>query len=407
MPLKFRCDRNSFLNAITNANRAVVKHSPMLAALTGVYLNLEDDALTITGSDLDLTVTVTTDVAGEDSGEAVIPARLLLDVVKAMPAGSLDVDVTQDKAMISASSTEFAIKVLSVQDWPQLPMISAGISEVSTDAEASENQGKDASGQDSDAADRNGSLSQAEYSETTGVREFRDALNQVVRSASTDETRPILTGVLMSSENKGIRLVSTDSYRLSLRDLPGSDLLGKEQQVLVPGRALRELQRMIHDSEEITMRLSERMAEFTVEKIRLTTRLIEGEFPKYRELIPETEDQPNVLIARRAKLLEAVRRVRLLAQDSTPVHIVLGGNSLEIRADTEAVGSASETIEAQYDGDKFSIGFNPEYLIDGLEVSDSEEVKLQLQDELKPALLSPVDDEGFLYLLMPVRVPSR
>lgn len=401
MPLKLRCERNNLLAAVTNAYRAVAKQGPLLAALTGMYIKLDEDILTLTGSDLDLTITVNLDVAGEESGETVIPAKLLLDVIRVMPVGGMELTVTQDEARISAGSTEFTIRVLSVSDWPQLPSVDSDISTGS--AAKRENGGQDTDAQSLDESGSNAVESDEEgYSVTTDGSVFRDALNQVVRSASTDETRPILTGILMSSEEKGLRLVSTDSYRLSLRDIPGSNLLGKQQQVLVPGRALTELQRMMGDSEDVTLRLSAKRAEFEVGRISLTARLIEGDFPNYRSLIPSSH--PNILTVQRSRLLEAVRRVRLLAQDSTPIRLVMKDESLEIQAITQDVGSAVETIEADYGGDDLEVAFNPSYLIDGLEVSDTEEVTLELLDSLKPALLRSLGNDSFLYLLMPVRV---
>ena len=398
MTLKLRCERNSLLSAVTNAYRAVAKQGPLLAALTGMYLKLDGDSLTLTGSDLDLTITVKLDVAGQASGETVIPAKLLLDVVRVMPVGSVDLTVTEDEARISAGSTEFTIRVLSVSDWPQLPSVDSDLSpELKLeDTDQAGDQSLDDSAEGSEDSDA------GSYSVTTGGGVFRDALNQVVRSASTDETRPILTGILMSSEENGLRLVSTDSYRLSLRDLPGSNLLGKQQQVLVPGRALTELQRMMGDSGEMTLRLSAKRAEFEVGEIRLTARLIEGDFPNYRSLIPSSH--PNTLRVQRSRLLEAVRRVRLLAQDSTPIRLEMKDESLEIHAITQDVGSAIETMEAEYTGEDMTVAFNPTYLVDGLEVSDTEEVTLELLDSLKPVLLRSVGNDSFLYLLMPVRV---
>ena len=391
MPMKFRCDRNSFLSAVSGANRAVSKHGPSMAALTGVHMELKDDILTITGSDLDLTITMTTHVAGHESGVAVVPAKLLLDVVRVLPIGSLDLDITENEARISAGLTQFQIRVLATEDWPMLPSVEDDL------VMAGPHRMDEDSGDT--AAD---SMNLNSYAVTADGMAFRDALHQVVCSASMDETRPILTGVLMSAESDGLRLVSTDSYRLSLRDLPGSNLLDAQQQVLVPGRALSELERVISDSDHVTLRLSEKRAEFEVGQMRMTTRLIEGDFPNYSGLIPV--DQPNVLTVRRERLLEAVRRVRLLAQDSTPISLIMRDDSLELRALTQDVGSASETMEARYAGDELTISFNPAYLIDGLEVAAAEEVTLHLVDALKPALLRAVNDDSFLYLLMPVRV---
>jgi len=333
--------------------------------------------LTVTGSDLDLTLSVTAEVLGTSAGAAGTPARLLTDVVRAVPAGAVEFSVTEGEASIVAGSSEFSIRLIPEEDYPQL----------SFTQEASE---------DGDSA----SFSPAV---TFSGAEFRNALSQVVRSASSDDSRPILTGVLMASEGEGrLRLVSTDSYRLSVRDLEGSSILGEQQKVLVPSRALGELQRLIADSDEVTLKLAEHYAQFAVGDVQLTTRLIPGEFPNYQGLIPT--DHPNRLTADREQLLEVVRRVRLLAQDSTPVRLVMSDGSLEVIAITHDVGKANESMEADYAGEDLTVAFNPGYLIDGVEATTGEQGALETADAVKPALLRSVGDEGFLYLLMPVRV---
>ena len=389
MSLKYRCDQASLLKAITGANRAVASRGSMLAALTGLHFELAGGTLSVTGSDLDMTITMTVDVAGEESGVAVVPAKLLLEVVRVLPPGGVEVSVTDDEARLASGATEFAIRVLPANDWPVLPSVEGDAATIAGE-------------EFRDALDQVVGTASVEEAVTTEGPAFRDALGQVVRSASTDETRPILTGVLMSAEEDGLRLVSTDSYRLARRDLSGSALLGERQEVLVPGRALSEVRRAIGNAGEVTLRLSGSRAEFEVGRMRLTIRLIEGNFPNYKGLIPTTH--PNTLKVQRERLLEAVRRVRLLARDTTPVRLVMSAQELELRAVTQDVGSASESMEAQYDGEDLTIAFNPQYLTDGLEVVSTEEVTLETADALKPALLRPVGDDTFLYLLMPVRV---
>jgi DNA polymerase-3 subunit beta len=197
-------------------------------------------------------------------------------------------------------------------------------------------------------------------------------------------------------------MVSTDSYRLAVRDLPGTTALAEGQTVLVPSRALNELARALHDDTDVTLVLGERDASFQVGDLHLTTRLIEGEFPNYRGLIPTS--QPNRLHVDRQALLDAVRRVRLMARENSPVRLTMTTNLLELRAVTLDVGEASEQIDATYDGDELTVAFNPEYLVDGLEVTPGDQVSLETVDSLKPALVRPIGSEDFLYLLMPVRV---
>ena len=378
MGMKFRCERDVLLEALTVAVRAAAGASSSRAALTGAHLYLADETLVVTGSDLDLTLSVTAEVAGEADGTAVTPARLLTDVVRAVPAGSVEFSVTDDgEASIVAGQSEFSIRLIPEEDYPQLAF-------------------KDEGSEDSASVTFSPAV-------TFDGLEFRESLSQVVRSASSDDSRPILTGVLMAAEGEGrLRLVSTDSYRLSVRDLEGSSILGEHQRVLVPSRALGELYRLIGDSDEVTLKLAEHYAQFVVGAVQLTTRLIPGDFPNYHGLIPA--GHPNCLTANREQLLEVVRRVRLLAQDSTPVRLVMSSENLEVIAITHDVGKANESMDAQYEGEDLTVAFNPGYLIDGIEAATGEEVTLQTADAVKPALLRSVGNESFLYLLMPVRV---
>jgi len=230
-----------------------------------------------------------------------------------------------------------------------------------------------------------------------------DALRQVVRAASTDDARAVLTGVLLAADDDGLRLVATDSYRLAVRDLPETAVLSAGQKVLIPGRALTELQRVMGDADELTVRLGDREATFESAGTRLSTRLIEGEFPNYRNLLPSS--YPNLLTVGKASMLEAIRRVKILAQDSTPVRLSLGGPTVQLTAITQDVGNAAEEVDAVYDGTEMVVAFNPDYLAAGIDAIDSDDVTLATMDPMKPAVLRGVGRDDYLYLLMPVRVP--
>lgn len=378
MSMSFRCERDAMSKALAVTARATASSNTGRTALTGVHMDLKGDMLTVTGSDLDLTISATAEVGGSEDGTAVTPSRLLGDVIRAVPPGAVEFSVSNGEARIVAGPSEFSLRLIPTDDYPQLEFAAA----------------------EADASD---SAAFGEGVSFDGV-EFRDALSQVVRSASADDSRPILTGVLMASEEAGLRLVSTDSYRLSVRDIAGSSILGDVDKVLVPSRALTELQRLIADSEskEISLKLASQYAQFSVGTVQLTTQLISGDFPNYHGLIPK--DHPNRLTASRERLLEAVRRVRLLAQDSTPVRLVMSDSGLEVKAITQDVGQATEAMEATYAGEELTVAFNPTYLIDGLEAAVDDDVMLETADPVKPALLRSVGDDRFLYLLMPVRV---
>jgi DNA polymerase-3 subunit beta len=199
-----------------------------------------------------------------------------------------------------------------------------------------------------------------------------------------------------------LRLVATDSYRLAVRDLPGTSVLQEGQKVLVPSRALSELNRLLAGADGVTLRLAPDEASFEAGGARLTTRLIEGEFPNYRQLIPDS--YPNRLIVGREQFLGAIRRVKLLAKDATPVRLTLRPDGLELVAVTQDVGQAREDLDAKYEGAEMVVAVNPEFLIDGVEAIDGDEVQLETLDALKPATLRSTENPNFLYLLMPVRV---
>ena len=366
--MKFRCERDVLTDALGTCGRAVSSRSGALPVLTGIRVELTGDRLTITGTDLELTIAMEVEVAGGRDGVAVVPARLVNDVVRSLEPGAVQVDVHDEVADIEAGRSQFSLRLIPAEDFPR-------------------------------------------GSEPAGTpvaipgKEFAQALRQVVPAASGDDSRPILTGVLVAAEGEGVRLVATDSYRLSLRDLPGTAVLPEGQRVLLPSRALGELARLLgsgHAGDDVVLRLGERDASFEVGRARLTTRVIEGEFPNYRGLIPHSH--PNRLYVSRDVLLDAVRRVRLLARESTPVRLVMRPDGLDLMAVTQDVGQAHESLDARFDGGELTVAFNPEYLVDGLDVTPGDDVVLETLDARNPAVLRSQGNDDFLYLLMPVRV---
>ncbi|MCU1496199.1 MAG: dnaN [Acidimicrobiales bacterium] len=364
--MKFRCERDTLVEALSAAGRAVANRGGALPVLAGVRAELTGNRLKLTGSDLELTIEVEIEVAGERDGIAVLPSKIASDLVRSLGDPRVEVSVDGDEASITAGRFESSLRLLPADEFPRLAM-------------------------------------PADDAVTLAAKDFAAALHQVVPAASADDARPILTGVLMAAEDGGLRLVATDSYRLAVRDLPGASVLSEGQSVLVPSRALRELERLLGSAEEITLRLGEREATFEVDGIRLTTRLIEGEFPNYRGLIPATH--PNRLTVGREALVEAVRRVKLMAREpNTPVRLAMSADGLELVAITQDVGQAHEQLDAGYAGEDLTVAFNPDYLLSGVEVTPGDEITLDTVDAQKPAVIRSAGAQEFLYLLMPVRV---
>jgi DNA polymerase-3 subunit beta len=373
--VKFRCERDTLVEALSTAGRAVATRGGALPVLSGVRLEVVGDQLRLAGSDLDLTIQVEASVNGITDGVSVLPARLVAEIVRALEPGAVTFESGEDEVRITSGRSQFAVRILPADEFPRLPF----------PAEQDTAAGGDAV--------------------TLVASEFAEALRQVVRAASSDDSLPVISGVLMTAEGAGLRLVATDRYRLAVRDLPGTSVLREGQQVLIPGRALSELQRLLGSAESVTLRLGERDASFEVGSVRLTTRLIEGEFPPYQKLIPDS--YPNRLIVGRESLLDAVRRVRLLVKDAiTPVRVSLRPDGVECTVITQELGQATEDLDAKYEGTELVMGFNPSFLIDGLEAVGGDEIVLETLDPMKPATLRSTEGGDYLYLLMPVRLTN-
>ena len=346
--------------------------------LSGVRLEVAGEQLFLAGSDLDLTIQVTAEVHGLADGVAVLPARLVADIVRALDPGAVTFEAGDDEVRITAGRSQFAVRILPADEFPRLPL-QAG-----------------ADGATADAV-------------TLPANTLAEALRQVVRAASSDDSLPTISGVLLTGPDGGaadgpsLRLVATDRYRLAVRDLAGTAVLREGQSVLVPGRALSEVQRLLSGAGDVTLRFGERDATFEVGSVRLTTRLIEGDFPPYRQLIPAS--YPNRLIVGKDALLDAVRRVKLLAKDAiTPVRVSFRPDGVECTVVTQEVGQATEDVDGKYEGAEMVMGFNPGLLIDGLEAVPGDEIALETIDPMKPATIRATEGDDYLYLLMPIRL---
>jgi DNA polymerase III subunit beta len=364
--VRFRCEREVLADALAAARRAAATRSTGLHVLSGLHLVLSGDSLTVTGTDLDLTIRVQLTVSGERDGVAVLPGALSADIVRNFEAGAVTVEVDGDEVRLQSGRSQFAVRTLNAEEFPKVSMA------------------------DGPAV-------------TLSAKDVLSALEQVVRAASKDESRPILTGVrLEPSEGGGVRMVATDSYRLALRDLPSTELLTGDRKVLIPSKALDQLTKVCAGAEHLSVQLGEREVTFSGGGVSLTTRLIEGEFPNYRQLIPAS--YPNRLTVGKATLLDAIKRVKLLAGDSKNIRLSLKSGALELMSVSQEWGQASEQIDASYDGAEFVVAFNPDYLSDGVNAVDGDDVLLETLDATKPAVLRSGIDSPFLYLLMPVRV---
>lgn len=365
--MKFRCERDTLVEALATAQRAVASRTGAPPVLFDVRVTATNDGLELVGSDLEITNRVHVPADVEVTGVAVLP-KILGDVVRKLESGPITVVVTDDEAQVSSGSFSTTLRLKAVDEYPRL-------------------QTSDGAGAKIDA----------------GL--FASALRQVVKAASKDELRPPLTGVLIASrgDGSGIRMVATDSYRLALRDLDGVSMLGDTKKVLVAAKGLAEVQRLAGDG-EIEVVLGERDAVFRTRKAEVTVRLIEADFPNYEQLIPA--GYPNKLVVDKAAFRDAVERVVVVGQGRDNANVKLGmsaSGGLELSVTLQDVGTSTGHVDAKFEGTDLTIAFNPQYLLDGIDAVDGNEIALETIDHLKPATLRSGDGGDFMYLLMPVR----
>ncbi|HET9722980.1 MAG TPA: DNA polymerase III subunit beta [Actinomycetota bacterium] len=364
--MKFRCDRDALSEALQTVQRGVSSR-PGIPALTGVLIEARaDQGLTLTTTDLEVSARLTIDVQATEDGVALVPARLLADTVKSLSDAPVEFEADQTQARIRCAAYEGALRLLPAEDFPTLqPPAGTRI--------------------------------------VVPSPTFAEAVSQVARAASRDEARPVLTGVLLEVSREGVTLVSTDSYRLAVRDLVAT--AATEGKAIVPERALSEAGRAAQAVEkgDIEIFVDESQASFQVGGFTLTSRLIEGEFPNYRQLLPEAYE--NRLTVSRQQLLDAVRRVGLLARDTSPVRMEFNALGVKLSSQSPDLGQAVEAVEARYEGEDITAAFNPHYLADGLSAASGDTVRLEVRDGLKPGIVRG-DGDDFTYLVMPVRLPT-
>jgi DNA polymerase-3 subunit beta len=365
--MKFRSERDTLVEALSAAARAVSTRA--VGATTGLHLLVKGNELTATGTDLDLTVRAVIEVIGIDDGEAVVPARLVADAVRHLEPGAVTIDAGEEKVEISAARSRFSLRTFPPADFPSLP-------------------------------------STGSRSTSVPAGELTEALRQVVRASSSDDARPLLTGVLFTNDEGTLRLVATDSYRLALCDLRGRDAIAGDRDLLVPSRALTELQRLcgsLPEDAEVGVALSETEVTFLAGEATISSRLIEGAYPDYRQLIPAS--YPNRLHLGKETVLAALRRARLLVRDNTTsVRLTMHASGVDLKVVSHDLGDVEETVDGDFSGDELTIAFNPTYLIDGVDAVPGDEVVIETSDSARPAMVHGAEHDTFRYLLMPVRV---
>ncbi len=367
--MKLRAEHAEFAEAISWATRSVGARVT-LPALAGIMIEAATGRLLCRATDLEMASEVGVPVQVEEAGKALLPGRLLAQLVARLPDAPIELEGGPDRVTLRCGRATFGVRGMVVEDFPTLP-----------DADVDAPRG------------------------VMKAEQFVRFVGQLVRAASSDEARPVLTGIKLEATSEALVGAATDSYRLAVRRLSWDQ--GLEAQALVPARALAEAAKAASETgAEVTIIFEDGQASFLLGNRRLTTRLIEGNFPNYDQLIP-VEHETRVVVDR-AVLVEVLQRVAVvtLGQPNTPVTLTFGEGSVDLVATNQEVGDAAESLPAQIEGEGLVISFNPLFLLSGLEAVGTDSVAIELRDGLKPAVVRPYGDEqldDFFYLLMPVR----
>ncbi|MDO4253556.1 MAG: DNA polymerase III subunit beta [Kocuria sp.] len=373
--MKFSVERDVLAEAVTWTARSLSPRPPV-PVLSGVLLTAGAGQVSLAGFDYEISSRVSIDAEIAEEGTTLVSGRLLSDICRSLPSAPVDVVAEGGKLTLTCRSSRFNLAAMPVEEYPELP----GLPEVSGTVDGSQ---------------------------------FAQAVAQVNIAASKDDTLPILTGVRIEIDGERMTLLATDRYRLAMRELtwrPGSSSM--QTSMLVKAKTLHDIAKTLGPAGELNLALSDsaELVGFESGGRRTTSLLIDGEYPKIRSLFPEST--PITVSVKTAELMEAVRRVSLVAERNTPVRLAFTEGQVALDAGTGEDAQASEIIEATLQGEDITVAFNPVYLSDGLQAFGSDYVRFSFTAPPKPAVLSAqeeadgTDRDDYRYLLMPVRLPS-
>ncbi|GAB4104861.1 DNA polymerase III subunit beta [Micromonospora taraxaci] len=375
--MKFRVERDALAEAVAWTAKSL-PNRPSVPVLAGVMLRVTDGNLRVSGFDYEVSSQVTVEVQGDADGAALVSGRLLAEITKALPAKPVDIAAVGAHLELVCGSARFTLPTMPVEDYPALPEMpqSAG---------------------------------------TVDAAAFATAVSQVAIAAGRDETLPMMTGVRVELSGSTLSMLATDRYRLALREIQWRpDDPDVSINALVPARTLNDTAKALGPlGGEVTLALAqgaagEGMVGLAGGTRRTTSRLLDGaNYPPVRSLFPATHNaEARVPVS---TLIEVVKRVALVAERTTPVLLSFSADGLVVEAGGSEEARASEAMEATFTGDALTIGFNPQYLIDGLANLGSQTAVLSFVDAFKPAVISPAGEDGdvipgYRYLIMPIRV---
>lgn len=365
--MKISINQSEFQNALSVITKGVSNRST-LPILSGVYLKAYKDELILQTTDLELSIQYSIDTLIEEEGETVVPAKLLSEIVKSLPDAAISLELIDENIIITCDSSSFSLKTLDPQDFPGFPVV------------------------------------ETQQSIVLPFDKFSSMVKKVSRVVSKDESRAILTGVLITLEENHLKMVATDSYRLAISELDITETQSDSFEAVISGSFLQDIVSVPKTNDQISLALAENQIIITYGKTVFINRRIEGTFPNYKQLLPDgytTRVDVNV-----AHLIASVKRVALLNTTASPIRFDVNVETQTIQLLTIAqdIGSAQETLSCEITGENTEIAFNYAYILDGLSAISTENTYLEIQNSMKPGIFRSGEEEDFLYLIMPVRI---
>jgi DNA polymerase-3 subunit beta len=336
--------------------------------LSGILLEARDGELRLAATDMELSLRATLPAQLDGDGAIVLPGKTLADIARLLPSDEVVIEhrPTESVVHLTSGSASYTLHTYNPEDFPRLPELDV-VPTFSVDRES-----------------------------------LLETIGRVARAASRDESRPVLTGILVQFAGGKIVMAATDSYRLAVKETP-LEGTSTELEAIVPARALQELSRIATSGDEVEMGVHENQVIFSTSGVWLTTRRIDGQFPNYRQLLPEAFE--HELTLPRAELLDMVRRAAVMIQRATPLQMRFAEGEVTVIARTHDVGESKESMPAPFNGEPLEIGFNADFLRDGLESIEGDDVRVKLINPLRPAVIQGEGDD-FTYLVMPIRLPG-
>ena len=365
--LRITCAKDELVQSLGVVARAVSTRTSV-QILAGILIEAQGDELRLAATDMEISLRASAAAQIEGDGVVVLPGKTLADIARLLPADEVTIEhrPAEPVVHVTSGSASYTLNTYNPEDFPRLPELGA-VPTFSVERES-----------------------------------LLETIGRVARASSRDESRPVLTGILVHFEGSKLVMAATDSYRLAVKETV-LESTPPDLEAIVPSRALQELARIATSGDEIEIGVHENQVLFSTSGVWLTTRRIDGQFPNYRQLLPEAFE--HELTLPRGELLDVVRRASVMIQRATPLQVRLAEGELTVIARTQDVGESRESMPAAFTGDPLEIGFNADFLRDGLESIEGDDVRVKLISPLRPAVLQG-DGDDFTYLVMPIRLPG-